>query len=153
VHLTGIRPALTRFILEPVQLSQDIHRNAYLVVFEALEAGRVMEEDIGVQYEGLHPRAHVGAIAAVDHPLFAGSPPSIVRSDPALVLLPVGVFLFKTQHQFGRRSGFVEHGRFGRVRVAFRFGRLRMSSARPWGKKKTAQGDRRCVLGRSGSCG
>ena len=53
VHLTGVGTALGWLGLKPVQLAQNVHWNAQVIVTEAVEAGRVVKEHIRVQNKHL----------------------------------------------------------------------------------------------------
>ena len=53
MHLAGVGPAFRRLGLEPVQLAQDIDRDANVVVGETPEAAGIVKQDIGVEDKGL----------------------------------------------------------------------------------------------------
>ena len=49
-----IRAALALLILEAVQFTEDLDGDEEVVVVEAVESVRVVQEDVGIEYEVLH---------------------------------------------------------------------------------------------------
>ena len=48
---TGIGAALGLFILEAVQFREDVDRDANMIVFEAAQAPRVVQQNVGIENE------------------------------------------------------------------------------------------------------
>ena len=49
-----VRSALGLLVLEPVEFGEDLDGNEEMVVVEAVEAVRVVQEDVGIEHEVLH---------------------------------------------------------------------------------------------------
>ena len=64
MHGAGIGPALGLLVLEFVELGQDLDRDPDVVILEALEGKRVVEQDVGIQDEILYTRARRSGICA-----------------------------------------------------------------------------------------
>ena len=64
MHLTGVRAAFGHLVFEAVQFAQDIDRNADVVLGKAVDAGGIVQQDVGVENEGLGGGGSTRAAAA-----------------------------------------------------------------------------------------
>jgi hypothetical protein len=53
MHLAGIGSTFGHLIFKAVQLAEDIHRDANVMLLKAVDARGVVQEDVGVENEGL----------------------------------------------------------------------------------------------------
>jgi hypothetical protein len=53
MHLAGIGSAFGHLIFEAVQFAEDIHRDANVMLLKAVDARGVVQEDVGIENEGL----------------------------------------------------------------------------------------------------
>ncbi len=60
MHLARVRAALGHLVLKTVQLAEHVHRDAHLVLGEAVDAGRVVQQHVRVQHKGPQPGAAAG---------------------------------------------------------------------------------------------
>jgi hypothetical protein len=69
VHLACVRSALGHLVLELVELTEDLDRDADFVVVKAAKAGRIVQQHVGIQHKCLHTR--YSSVYALAMSLFA----------------------------------------------------------------------------------